>query len=251
MHTPARIVTTLLFSALLVACGKDDPAPAPATSASSAEPQTALGRVVNKAIDEARTELAKENVGLSSSQGGPKAEITPKGDLLIDGKAFAIDEKQRALLLEYRKHTHAIAEAGMEIGVQGADLGGKAIGEALGSVFSGKTEEMEKRIEAEAKGIEASAIKLCELLPGLLKAQNELAASLPAFEPYAKMTQSDVDDCRTDAGKGGDGKAIGKVIESAFNEKIDIKVDVDTSSPDSKSAAAEAEAASAASAPAR
>ncbi len=249
MNTPVRIVTTLLFVALLAACGKDDPAPV--ASGSNAEPKTALGKVVNNAIDEARAELAKENVGLSSSQGGPKAEITPKGDLLIGGKAFAIDEKQRALLLEYRKRTHAVAEAGMDIGVKGADLGGKAIGEVFGSVFSGNTDEMEKRIKAEAKGIEASAIKLCELLPDLLKAQTELTASLPAFQPYAKMTQSDVDDCKTDTGRGGDGKAIGKAIESAFNENVEIKVDVDTSSGDGKNAAAEAEAASAASTPAR
>ncbi len=212
MNTPARIVATLLFATLLAACGQDDPAPAPAAAGSNAEPKTALGKVVGKAIDEARAELNKENIGLTSSEGGRKAEITPQGELLIDGKTIAIDEKQRALLMAYRKQTHAIALAGMEIGVQGADLGGKAIGEALGSVFSGNTDEMEKRIEAEAKGIEASAIKLCDLLPGLLKAQNELAASLPAFGPYAKMTESDVKDCRTDAGKGGDGKAIGNAI---------------------------------------
>jgi hypothetical protein len=248
MHTSIRIVTTLLFVALLSACGKDDPAPV--ASGSNAEPKTALGRAVNNAIDEARAELAKENVGLST-EGGAKAEITPKGELLIGGKALAIDDKQRALLLEYRKRTHAVAEAGMDIGVKGADLGGKAIGEVFGSVFSGNTDEMEKRIEAEAKGIEASAIKLCELLPDLLKAQDELAASLPAFRPYANMTQSDVEGCKTDTGRGGDGKAISKAIESAFNEKIEINVNVDTSSGDGKNAAAEAEAASAASTPAR
>jgi hypothetical protein len=241
MNTSTRIIATLWFAAILTACGKDDPANA--AQAPDTEPKTALGKVVNNAIDEARQQLAKENVGLSTSDGEPKAEITPVGDLLIDGKAVAIDEKQRALLLEYRKRIHAVAEAGMAIGKQGADLAGKAIGQAFGSVLSGDSGEMEKRMEAEGKKIEANAMKLCELMPALFDAQNAAAESLPAFKPYARMTQKDVEDCRTGSTQGGHSNAITQAIESAFNEKLDIKVDIDTSAKEGMSAAEEAEAA--------
>jgi Protein of unknown function (DUF2884) len=243
MNTSARIVTTLLSAALLAACGKDEPAPA--AQPPGAEPKTALGRVVDSALDKAREGLAKENVGLSSSDGGPKAEISPEGDLLIDGKAVAIDDKQRALLLEYRKRIHAVAEAGMAIGTQGADLAGKAVGQAFGSILSGDTEQMEKRMEAEGKKIEAQALKLCELMPALLDAQNATAESLPAFKPYARMTQKDVDECRTGNAEGRHSGAVGQAIESAFNEKVNVKVDIDTGASDGNNAAEEAEAAGA------
>ncbi len=245
MNMSVRIAHILVFTALLTACGDSDPATA--TSSSGTEPKTAIGKAAGKAIDEARRELATEHVGLSSNDGKSKAEITPKGDLLIDGKAIAIDGQQRALLLDYRKRTHAVAEAGMDVGVQGADLAGKAIGEAIGSIFSGDSEQVEKKIEAEAKGIEASAAKLCELLPSLLEAQNKLAASLPAFKPFANMTQADVEECRVDGNDKNGGEAIGKAIESAFNQKVDVKVDIDTGPSDGKNAAEEAETASAAS----
>ncbi len=246
MNMSVRITHILLFTALVTACGSSDPTTV--TSSPGSEPKTAIGKAANRAIGEARQELATENIGLSSSDDTSKAEITPKGDWLIDGKVIAIDDKQRGLLLDYRKQTHAVAEAGMAIGVQGADLAGKAIGEAIGSIFSGESEQqIEKKIEAEAKGIEASATKLCDLLPGLFEAQNKLADSLPTFKPYANMTQKDIDECRIDSSDKNGGEAIGRAIESAFNQKVDVKVDIDADSSDGQNAAEEAEAASAAS----
>jgi hypothetical protein len=35
-------------------------------------------------------------------------------------------------------------------------------------------------------------------MPAMLASQQALAASLPAFKPYATMDQSDVDDCGKD-----------------------------------------------------
>jgi hypothetical protein len=243
MNPSSRILSTFLFAALLAACGQD---PSPTTpSSSNTEPDTALGKAVDKAIDEARSELATTNIGLDSSDGLAKAEITPKGDLLIDGQTIAIDDKQRALLLQYRKQMHAVAEAGMAIGSQSADLAGKAVGEAIGSIFSGDSNKMEKRIEAEAKGIEASAMKLCELLPGLLEAQNAVATALPAFKPYANMTPKDMEDCKADQPGDKHAETIGKAIQSAFNGKAQVKVEFDTGADVSPSAAEEAEAAGA------
>jgi hypothetical protein len=55
-------------------------------------------------------------------------------------------------------------------------------------------------MEAEGKKIEAQAVKLCAYLPPMLASQQALASSLPAFKPYATMTQADINDC----GKKGD-----------------------------------------------
>lgn len=241
-----RFIPTAAILGLLTlttACGDKASAPAP----SGTEPKTMIGKAVGGALDKARSKLAEENIGLFGAEGQPKAEITPQGDLLIGGKATTIDAKQRELLLEHRKRIVAVAEAGMAIGVQGADLAGKAIGNAIGSIFSGDTEELEKKIEAEGKNIEKSANLLCDLLPPLLTSQQTLAEALPAFKPYATMTQKDVDECRTETGDGHGGEIVGKVIESAFNDNIDIKVNVDDeTSGGGMNAAQEAEAAGAA-----
>lgn len=218
MNILTKLALVTCLPILLAACGgkAPDPAPDPAQPASTA-PQTALGRTVARALDEAREELATKNISLNEganiqiggarirnrdTSGLPRAEISPQGDLLIDGEAVALDDAQRELSLAYRGHIIAIAEAGMDIGVQGADLGIKAASEVLGSLLRGKTDEFEQRIEAEARKIEASALKLCERMPALLASQRALAASVPAFQPYAQMTQQDVDDCNKDARDG-------------------------------------------------
>lgn len=208
--------TLILLAALpaLAACQREAPAPAPAPAGSQAAtdpaPQTALGRTVAKAMEEARKELREGNLSLNAdydvrvngkriahkTSDLPRAEITPGGELLVSGQAVAMDDAARAMAREYRTAMIAIAEAGMDIGVQGADLGIKAAGDAIGSLLRGDTEEMEKRVEAEARKIEASAMRLCDRLPALLSAQQALASAVPEFVPYAKMDASDVEDCR-------------------------------------------------------
>jgi hypothetical protein len=220
MKARHRIAIALLACMPLVACSNDH-TPPPASSSSSSQPDSTLGKIVEKEIREAREKLATENIGLNGNirvkagDGGvtvfgdedrkddrPKAEITPKGDLLIEGKAVAINADQRALLMEYRSHIIGVAESGMEIGVQGADLATKAVGEAFKGLLSGKSEqEIEKSVEAEAAKIKKSAAKLCGRLPGMMASQQKVAAALPEFRPYATMTQDDIDDCHDDSKK--------------------------------------------------
>ena len=190
-----RITAIAMLTCLpLLACGKKDPPP-PADAGT--EPTTMLGKAVKEATDEAREELATENINLSAT-GHPDAEITPAGDLLIAGKAVAVNTGQRALLLEYRKHVNLIAEAGIGIGLEGADLAGKAVTEALKGVFTGNPDQVEQKIEAEAEGIKQSVQTLCDRLPALKAAQDTLAASLPEFKPYAEMDQNDIDECMSE-----------------------------------------------------
>lgn len=162
------------------------------TSAAVSEAMTEVSVEVEQA-------LATENITISDDNDGSKAEITPQGDLIIDGHKVAVTPAQRAMLLEYRGHVAGIAQAGAAIGMQGASLASKAVGQALKGVFTGNTEEMEKSIEAEASKIEAQAQKLCARLPAMHASQQKLAAALPEFKPYATMTKQDIEDCDTDS----------------------------------------------------
>jgi hypothetical protein len=202
---------------LLGACGdRSSTQPAPSASAAKPAPDTVIGRSVEKAMDKARAKLATENIDLTDFHASgnnkgiivttdgqtddtrPKAEITPEGDLLIEGRKIEANAQQHALLLQYRKQIEGIAGAGMDIGVQGAELGVKAATEAIKGIFSGNPDDVEQRVEAEAEQIKLSARKLCDQLPAMLDTQTALAAAMPEFRPYATMDQDDIDDCYDD-----------------------------------------------------
>lgn len=172
-----------------------------------------ISSAIKKAMDKAKRELANKNIDVNSIHVGrtrhdgadlrPKAEISPQGDLLIGGKTVATSPAQRTLLLDYRKQSIGIAEAGMDIGTQGADLGLQAAKQALWGKLSGKNDSaIEASIKPQADEIRAAALRLCARLPGLLLSQQKLAAAVAEFTPYATMQQADVDDC----GKGKGGK---------------------------------------------
>lgn len=216
MNRIRTLVVALLASIPLLACSEPPAPPAPpASTAGNDSPKGMIGRQVEKAIAEARQELRTGNISISDGfninvngheihskdANLPKAEISPQGDLLIEGKPVAVNAAQRQQLLAYRGRIIGIAEAGMAIGVQGADIAGEALTGVVGAIFGGKEggQAFEQRMEAQGKKIEAEAVKLCTQLPGLLSTQQALATSLPAFKPYARMTQEDIDDCGKDS----------------------------------------------------
>ena len=224
---------SLLFAALLSASMLSACSDKPSSGTDPGEPTTMLGKAVKGATDQARKELVSANIQVSKDQQS-KAEITPEGDLLVDGKRITPTAEQRKLLLEYRGHIVGLAEAGIDIGLQGADLAGKAVGEALKGVLTGNTDQIEQKIEAEAEGIEKAAVQLCKLLPAMKVTHDKLAAAMPEFKPYATMDQSDVDDC------GKDGKFNVDIPGGVINAGVDVNSGID-----SGNTAAEAEAASA------
>ena len=160
---------------------------------------------IGTAMQQATQELATRNIdvdnvhvgdGHDRRPTGPKAEITPQGDLLIAGKKVAATPAQQVLLLDYRKQIVSIAEAGMDIGTQGADLGLQASKSAIWGALSGKSDkQVEAAIKPQTDRIRAAALQLCQRLPALLASQQQLAAAMPEFRPYATMQQKDVEDC--------------------------------------------------------
>lgn len=252
---------------LLAACSERDNAAGTSgsTKAGASKSDSMIGREVREAMDEARAELATENISLgdlhvsgngkgisitTSDDNGnhPKAELTPRGELLIDGRKVEANAEQRALLLQYRKQVETIASAGMDIGAAGAELGVKAATAALKGIFSGNTDDIEQRVEAEAGKIEVSARKLCDQLPAMLDIQTRLAATMPEFRPYATLDQSDIDECYED--HHVDSAQIAAEVSAEVGKEVResvgaaMGVDASDSGDADMNAAAEAEAAS-------
>jgi hypothetical protein len=175
---------------------------------------SAIHAEVQKGIDQAKQELLTQDISVGSvhfhDKGQrhddsdddsklPKAVITPQGTLVIAGKPVDATPEQHAMLLDYRQQIIGIAEAGMDIGASGADIGIAAAKQAIFGAFTGKSDkEIEASIKPQTDQIQAAALRLCKRLPDLLASQQKLAAAMPTFQPYATMTQKDVDDCGKD-----------------------------------------------------
>ena len=167
-----------------------------------------IAEQVRKGINQAKQELLTKDIDVSSvhiNNSGmhdngdrklPKAVITPQGNLVIAGNPVAATTEQHALLVDYRQQIIDIAQAAMDNGPNGADLGVTAAKQAILGAFTGKSnKEIEADIKPQTDQIAAAAKRLCNRLPDMLVSQQKLAAAMPAFKPYATMTQKDVDDC--------------------------------------------------------
>jgi hypothetical protein len=159
-----------------------------------------------------RAKLDSENLSLDGLHFGkdedrgtakrdqPKGEITPRGDLLVDGKAVVVDATQRRQLLDYRTQVIGIAKTGIDAGEHAAML---ALDLTNVSMFrlivGGLTGSLERRVEASVKrDIEPAVLRICRQLPELRDSQQALAASVPEFRPYATLDEEDVEDCESD-----------------------------------------------------
>ena len=197
VHSP---LLALLMAALLCSCN-------PSTNVST---------------DSGRISANGKSVTLRVN-GLPNAEITAAGDFSIGDKTVTVNAAQRAFLQSYHHEMNAMTADGIAIGKQGASLAGKAVTEAIKGAISGNTDDVESKVEVEAKKIEQQAMQLCKRLVTIKASQDALAITLPEFKPYATLDQSDVDDCGSSqndsysAGKeAGDSQA--KEIKGQKNE---------------------------------
>lgn len=129
-----------------------------------------------------------------------RAEITPQGDFLIDGKAQVIDATQRSRLLAYRGLVLEIARTGIDIGQHATDAVFKNVdGNWVGLFFSALTGNLERQVERTVRQeIEPGVRGICRMLPSVMASQKRLASGLPQFQPYATLEQADIDDCEND-----------------------------------------------------
>lgn len=66
------------------------------------------------------------------------------------------------------------------------------------SLFGASDQAIEHSMNERLAGVRAATEQLCDRLPRLMEAQQQLAADLPAFRPYATLTRRDVEGCRKD-----------------------------------------------------
>lgn len=181
MRRPVRIALLSCSLVLLTAC--------------------ASFRTADRDLDVASRRLATASVKLlSEDDAAPQAEITQRGDLLVAGTRVDITPRQREEALAYRAQYIDIAQAGIAIGHQGVDVGRHAVVPMVFATLFGAPEEtIDASMDKRLAGVREATAKLRDRMPALMAAQQQLSTDLPAFRPYATLTQAKIDDCRRDA----------------------------------------------------
>ena len=130
----------------------------------------------------------------------PEAEITANGDLIVDGKAVALDDGQRRQLRAYRGQVIALAKLGIDAGERAAMLAIDATDVGLFRlVFGAMTGSLERKVKATVvREIQPAVLQICRSLPALRDSQQALAGTVPEFRPYATLEEDDVADCERD-----------------------------------------------------
>lgn len=154
----------------------------------------------NHELDVATKKLITGNISVSNGDtNAPKAEITPRGDFLIAGKSVPLTPQQRAETLHYREQMVQIGMQAIAVSRKGVAVGmGAAVPMAFAALFGGSDKEIDQHMNARLSGVYADAAKICDRLPAVMAAQQQLTRDLPAFKPYATLTQKNIDGCRQD-----------------------------------------------------
>ena len=165
---------------------------------------------VRRDLAQSRRELETGNLSLGDGlQFGdkrkhaklPRAEISPAGDFLIEGKAQDITATQRRQLLAYRGLLVELGKAGIDIGERTAAATLEAVGNmsVAGMMFGAFTGGIERKVERMMQEqVEPGVRGICRRLPRVRASQQQLAASLPAFRPYATLEADGARACERD-----------------------------------------------------
>lgn len=128
-----------------------------------------------------------------------EARVTPSGSLYIDGKAVNVTDPQRAMLKQYNAGIHEIEHRGLEIGKSALEMVGGMLGGLVSAALAGDDEAgIDARANAAAEPLKQQARALCKVAHAEHHLQDQIAAQIPAFQPYAVMDDDGDRDCHID-----------------------------------------------------
>lgn len=138
----------------------------------------------------------KDNIVTLHVDGAPDALIDSNGALQIGGQIAPITPTQRGLLMLYFQNVADVHQTGTDMGKIGANIGTKELKDSL----DGKSKaEKDRDAEAGADQLKSLAQKMCHDEANIKNVQDQLAAQLPAFKPYASIVSSEhVNNCEKD-----------------------------------------------------
>lgn len=124
------------------------------------------------------------------------AVVTASGALSIAGTPVTVDSVQAQIAARYFASALALRNDAMKTGAAGASTAATAIASVAVGLASGNPDSIDAKVNASAAKVEAAADRVCADVQALSQAQNELAAALPQFKPYATIAAHEVNNCR-------------------------------------------------------
>lgn len=126
--------------------------------------------------------------------GKPKAVIDADGSFIVDGKTIATTPAERQLLTRYVDGVRGVHATGVAMGKTGIGMAAKAVMAAASS----SSTATDKAADADSDHMTSLSRQICMDTASIKAAQDQLAAQLDAFRPYAGIVAaSDVADCQS------------------------------------------------------
>ncbi|MET4727247.1 hypothetical protein ABIE09_001041 [Lysobacter enzymogenes] len=129
--------------------------------------------------------------------GGQRAQITPDGAIAIDGKALTLNPAQQAAGRAFYVEATGIRRDGAAIGQAGAAMAGQVLSTVAQDLRSGRTDQTEAKVEAQASKLRDQAMQICQRVGALRVAQEKLVEQVPQFQPFANKNLTTGDECRS------------------------------------------------------
>ncbi|MBS0456079.1 MAG: hypothetical protein JSS44_01940 [Proteobacteria bacterium] len=149
--------------------------------------------------DSGHAVVLRNDVATISAKGLPDAVIDADGSLRIGGKAIATTPAQQALLKRWHDQLAGVRSAGIATGVAGVKLAAHSVADAVSGSHSAGGGKDPSGGDDRGRKVQAKALAICDNLDALQATQDNLAAALPAFKPYAALHVGADTDCRRSA----------------------------------------------------
>lgn len=132
-----------------------------------------------------------------SARGRPDAFVDSHGGLRIGDQAVSLTAGQQAAFMTYYSRSTAMVGPALDIAGAGAKAGAGITAGVLQNLMEGKTDDasMQATVHAHLGGLSQSVDTLCHQLSALKAVQDQLAAQLPVWRPYAAIDEAQVQDC--------------------------------------------------------
>lgn len=166
-------------------------------------PDSAIGKLIQAQTSALARGIEQEPLIVTAADRAlPAARIDPDGTVRIGEETLALSAEQRSLALRYRRETLAPLLETMKFAAAGMDDAGAILRTYAAGVLADDMEKADEAARGIAKATDRRFQSICPNTQAQLDAQAALATAVPAFAPYAKIDQADVDKCSTADGGG-------------------------------------------------
>jgi len=150
--------------------------------------------------DKGRIRIEGSDIVITAAGDHSRAEIDPAGDLKIAGQDVPVTDAERQLLVQYSQNLRDLEKQGEAATGQAWRMAPAILGTALRDLFTGAGDkQFDHDTDEAAKPLKEEFLELCDGVNAERKVQDQISDALPAFKPYAVISEHDTEhNCNSD-----------------------------------------------------